>query len=265
MTTTAQTLTPTTRSPLRATLALTRCELLKLSRNPMFMLGTVLFPTVFFAMFALPSVKESIGQVGVGQYFVISYSAYSLLSVALFSFGVSVAAERGMGWTRLLRVAPMPPAAYFAAKITAGLLIGLLAILILVAFASLVGGVRFDFPVLGLAIFKLLVGMVPLVLLGLFIGYAANPTSAAVVAQFLFIPLSFMSGLFIPLSQAPHFMQQLAPFSPVYHFAQIGWTTIGAPANGSELSHWLWLLGYGALFLILALWAYRRAEDKSYS
>ncbi len=265
MTTTVQTPLPTTRSPLSATLALARCELLKLARNPMFMLGTVLFPTVFFAMFALPYVKESIGQVGVGQYFVISYSAYSLLSVALFSFGVSVAAERGMGWTRLLRVAPTPPAAYFAAKIAAGLLIGLLAILVLVAFAFLVGGVRFDFPVLVLAILKLLLGMVPLVLLGLFIGFAANPTSAAVVAQLLFIPLSFMSGLFIPLSQAPQFIRELAPYSPVYHFAQIGWSTIGAPQGGSEESHWLWLLGYGALFLVLALWAYKRAEDKRFN
>lgn len=244
---------------------LVRAELHKLLRVPMFTVSTILFPILFFAMFGLPNVKYSLEGVNAGAYMVVSYAAYSLLSVALFSFGVSVAAERGMGWTRLLRVSPMPPALYFLAKIVTAMIMGLVSVLCLVTFARFAGGVTIAPETLALVLAKLLAGMVPFVALGLFIGYVTTPTSAAPIAQLIFLPLSFMSGLFIPISQGPEFLRHLAPYMPAYHFAQLGWGTIGAKTSGTAGEHALWLLGYTAVFFTLALWAYKRDEGKKFS
>jgi len=106
--------------------------------------------------------------------------------------------------------------------------------------------------------------MIPFVALGLLIGYVAGPNSAAAIANLIFLPLSFASGLFVPLAFMPTFIQQIAPYLPAYRTAQLAWTTIGA-GDGSPLGvHLLWLGGYTVLFLALALAAYRRDEGKNY-
>src|SRR3712207_7768810 len=52
-------------------------------------------------------------------------SSYSVISVALFSFGASIAAERGLGWNKLLRVTPLQPRLIFAAKMIMAMIFGL--------------------------------------------------------------------------------------------------------------------------------------------
>lgn len=262
--TTAPKTAPRRAPVLPALAALVRAELLKLVRVPAFIVPTVLFPSLIFAMFALPNLQSRLGGVNAGQYFVVSYAAYALLSTALFSFGVSVAAERGLGWTRLLRVTSLPASTYFLAKALAAVALGLLSVTLLVLFAGLVGRVAYDLPTLLLALAKLLVGMQVFVGLGLAIGYLGGPNSAAAIANVIFLPLSFASGLFIPVEVGPKFLQVIAPFTPGYHFAALGWGTLGVRDVGPEWTHWLWLLGYAAVFFGVALWAYRRDEGKRY-
>src|SRR5688572_16966012 len=86
-----------------------RCEVLKLLRIPAFSIPTLLFPIMFFAFFGLPNVGGEIDGRDAGSYILASYGAYAMISVALFSFGVSIAAERGLGWNKLLRTTPMHP------------------------------------------------------------------------------------------------------------------------------------------------------------
>src|SRR4051794_15329612 len=186
---------------------LVRCELVKLLRVPIFVISTLVFPLMFFAFFGLPNINEEISGVKLGAYILASYGAYSVISVALFSFGASIAAERGLGWNKLLRVTPLQPRALFAAKAIMAMIFGLAVLSCLFTFGALVG-VRMPlqhwFGLIGL----LLVGMIPFVALGLWIGYIAGPNSAAAVANVIFLPLSFASGLFLPLDFLPGIIQK---------------------------------------------------------
>jgi len=242
---------------------LVRCELVKLVRVPIFVISTLVFPLMFFAFFGLPNINEEISGVKLGAYILASYGAYSVISVALFSFGASIAAERGLGWNKLLRVTPLQPRALFAAKVIMAMIFGLAVLSCLFTFGALVG-VRMSpqhwFGLIGL----LLVGMIPFVALGLWIGYIAGPNSAAAVANVIFLPLSFASGLFLPLDFLPGIIQKIAPYLPAYHVGQLGWGLLGA-GDGKQLGiHLLWLAGYTAVFLALALVAYRRDEGKQF-
>jgi ABC-type uncharacterized transport system permease subunit len=51
------------------------------------------------------------------------------------------------------------------------------------------------------------------------------------VANLIFVPLSFASGLFIPVAQLPGFIQKIPPYLPTYHYGQIAWNAIGAPSE----------------------------------
>ena len=84
------------------------------------------------------------------------------------------------------------------------------------------------------------------------------------VANLIYVPLAFASGLFIPVSQLPVLRaQQVAPYLPTYHYGQLAWSAIGAPSEPVAVSL-AWLTAYMVLFLALALRAYRREEEQKF-
>jgi ABC-2 type transport system permease protein len=256
------TLAPPSASALRPFLALARTELLRLLRNRALIVPALLLPIIFFSLWGLPNAGYKLGGVNAGRYMLVSYAAYSLISTALFGFGVAVAAERASGWWRQLRVTPAPPALIFAAKIVASLVMGLLSVLALCLFAGLVGHIWLGAADLLGVLLRLLPGMVPFALLGLALGLLVGPDAAGGVANLIALPMLFASGIFVPLDTAPDFIRQLAPYLPAYHFGQLGWSAIGASPAGAEWMHWAWLAGYAALFGLIALWAERRSETR---
>lgn len=239
------------------------CEVMKLLRIPAFAIPTLLFPIMFFSFFGLPNVGREMSGIEAGSYMMASYGAYAVMSVALFSFGVSVSAERGLGWNKLLRTTPMNPLAYFSAKIVMAIIIGAITVGLLFGFGAIVG-IRIPMLMWVKLLGLLMVGMIPFVALGLWIGYVAGPNSAAAIANVIFLPLSFASGLFMPLDFLPDIVQKVAPYLPAYHVGQLGWTALGAENEHSLGYHLLWVAGYTVVFLVMAVIAYRRDEGKNY-
>ena len=249
-------------SALRPFLALARTEIVRLLRNRAYLIPALMLPILFFALWGLPSASGKLGGVNAGLYMMVSYAAYALISTAMFGFGVSVAAERASGWWRQLRVTPATPVMLFGAKIAASLVMGLLSVLALMLFAGLAGGLWLNLPMFFGVLLRLLPGMVPFALLGLALGLMVGPDAAGGVANLIALPMLFASGIFVPLDVAPDFIKTLAPYLPAYHYGQLGWSAVGAKPVGAEWTHWVWLLGYSALFLAVALWAARRNEAR---
>jgi ABC-2 type transport system permease protein len=245
-------------------LMLVRAEVLQRVRVPGFVITTLIFPTMFFAFFGLPNLRRIAGGVDVGAYTMASFGAYAVMSVALIAFGVSISAERGLGWNKLLRASPMGPLPYFVAKLLMALVLGFGSLALLFTFAALVGHLREPVAFWAKLSGLLVVGMIPFVLLGLAIGYLASPTVAAPVANLISLPLSFASGLFVPIRLLPKGVQSVAPFLPSYHVAQLGWTLLGAGDGAGYAAHLAWVGAYSAVFLSLAVVAYRQDDGKTF-
>ena len=130
------------RNVLKLVLTETRFEFLKLLRLPMYSVATLAFPLMFYLLFGTFYGNLEAQGVQVSRYMVATFGAAGVLSAALFSFGVGVASERGQGWMRLKRVSPMPPIAYFLAKIGMALLFGLMVVVIITAAGMITQGVR---------------------------------------------------------------------------------------------------------------------------
>jgi ABC-2 type transport system permease protein len=250
-----------TRFPLST---LVKAEVLQRIRVPGFVISTLIFPMMFFAFFGLPNLGRRAGGADVGAYMMASYGAYAVMSVALISFGVSISAERGLGWNKLLRASPMDPLAYFVAKVLMALVLGFLALALLFAFAAIVGHVSLPITFWVKITALLITGMVPFVALGLAIGYLASPTAAAPIANLISLPLSFASGLFVPLQFLPPSVQHVAPYLPSYHVAELGWTLLGAGDGMALGGHFAWIGGYAVAFMALAVIAYRRDEGRTF-
>ena len=239
-------------------------EFLKLVRVPIFAVTTIALPLMFYVIFGITFAGEQARGVGITTYMLVTYGAFGVIGAALFGFGVSVAVERGQGWMRLKRVAPMPPLAYFVAKVRDEPGRGHHHRARHVALGALVGGVRLELGqtvAVGLA---LVAGAVPFSAMGLAFGYLVGPNSAPAVLNLVWLPMAFASGLWVPISQLPDVVQTLAVALPPYHFVQLALGTIGASEGGSPVLHGAALLAFTSLFLAVAAWGFRRDEGRTY-
>ena len=257
--------TPAVAPMLTMLVAQTRSELLMRWRVPAFSVTNLALPIVFFTFFGLPVAHLRRGDgVSVGAYLLASFGAYAVGNVMVYGFGIGVANERGMKIDRLMRASPLPPLVFMLAKVLTALVFSLVALVLLIAFGIVVGGIHQTPAVWATIIVRLLAGSLPFIALGFAIGYWSGPNAAPALANLIYLPLSFASGLFVPLNQLPAFIQTMAPYLPSYHYAQLAWSALGAGREslGESL---LWLGGYTALFLTLAVRSYRREERAKFA
>ena len=73
----------------------TRCELMRLLREPMYVIPTLLFPALFYAMFGL--LLGARGSAEAARYLLATYGVFGVMGAALFGFGVTVAMDRDQG------------------------------------------------------------------------------------------------------------------------------------------------------------------------
>jgi len=250
-------------NPARAYVAEIKYEFLKTIRLPGYVIPTILFPLMFYILFGLALGPKAGGGVEAATYLIATYGAFGVIGASLVGFGVSVATERGQGWLLVKRASPMPPMAYFIAKIAMSMLFSLVLVILLLTLGTSFGGVELPVSTMLALTGTLVAGALPFCAMGLAIGYLAGPNSASAIVNLIYLPMSFASGLWIPMEILPKFFKVLGPMLPAYHFAQLGLASLGY-GQGSALIHLLVLGGYALIFLAIALFAYRRDEGRTF-
>ncbi len=214
-------------------LRLAEAQWLNLVRTPAYSLPTLLFPVMFYAFFGLVMLP------GQSLSLLCTFATFGVLGAALFSFGVGIAFERAQGWLLLLRASPAPVYAVIVGKAFGAMLFGLIIVVMMSALAAAFGGVRLHTTQwLGLAA-VLVAGTLPFCLLGLALGLCLKPNVAPAVVNIVYLPLGFLSGLWIPASQFPPALQAIAGWLPPYHLAALALDVTGArPADwGAALAN----------------------------
>ena len=240
-------------------------EFLKLWRMPAYAIPSIAFPVMFYALFGLAFGSGRVTQTtNMATYLIATYGAFGVIGAALFGFGVGVAVERGQGWMMLKRATPMPPLAYFFAKLAMAALFSAIIVLLLIFMGTTFGNVSLPAMSFVRLFVTLVLGSIPFGAIGLAIGYLAGPNSAPAIVNILYLPMSFGSGLWLPIDVMPPFVKALAPFLPPYHLAQLALGAIGADRGAPVWTHILVLAGFTLAGLGVAMWGYRRDEDKTW-
>jgi ABC-2 type transport system permease protein len=242
----------------------TKYEFLKRLRMPMYSLSLVLFPTMFYVLFGLLiHPKASIDHVGVASYLMATMACYGVIGVGLFGFGVSVAVERGQGWLEVKRASPMPAAAPFVGRLLTCLLFSVVVALPILVTGIAFGGVRLTMLQALFFIAALVGGSIPFCALGLAIGYFAKPNSAIGVVNLIYLPLSFFSGLWVPVEGFSSMLQNVAHILPAYHFGRLVLNVVGVH-NGPIGIHIEVLAGFALICLGIARLGFQKDEGKLY-
>lgn len=243
------------RRVLGAYLAEARSECLRYMRSPGFMLPIMLFPGMFYLLFGVVMGKAE--GAGAARYLLASYGVFGVMSPGLFGFGVSLAIERDGGLLTLKRALPMPPGAYLLGKMLMAMAAAAMVMLLLLAMAVGLAHVSLSSVQAGGLLLAGMLGVLPFCALGMYVGTLFKGQSAPAMLQMIYLPMSFLSGLWFPLSVMPKTLQHIAPVWPSYHLDQIALAAIGM-GQGAVWPHMLVLAGFAAVFLLLAARRLRR-------
>lgn len=236
-------------------------DLLSLWRTPGFFLPALLFPVVFYLFFGV-LFNYSAGQ---SDYMMVSYACFGVMGPAMFNFSISVASDRTHGWLTLKRLSPMPLSAYMIAKYVSSSVFALLIVLMLFVLAASFADVRLWGWQWASLLIVLLLGTLPFALLGLLLGFCFSEKAAPAVVNLIYLPMAFLSGLWIPIQYLPETVQNIANVLPAYHFSQLAYAILN---TGTEVDVWglLYthlppLVIFSAVMIGLIAWRYKRLAD----
>lgn len=233
-------------------------ELLRVLRTPAFAIPSLVFPVVFYVLFALvlPGQWANFQK---ATYLFATYGVFGVIGPALFGFGVGLAIEREKGWLELKRVSPMPTFVYFIAKISMSLVFAFAVLCLLTVAAVGFGGVRIAPLVWLQLVATLMLGTLPFCAMGLWIGTLVKGQAAVALVNLVYLPMSVLSGLWIPLFALPQVLQKLAVAWPSWHLAQMALGVVGQVKDVAYARHALVLLATTGVFLVLAAMRLRKA------
>ena len=199
-------------SPLRSYVLEAWYEWRRLLRTPSYVIPTLLFPALFYVLFGVLLNK---GKGDAAHYLLATYGVFGAMGAGLFGCGVTVAIEREQGLLTYKRALPMPPGAYLAAKMVTAVLFASAIFLLLAVLAATLGGVSLPIAQWALLAAVCALGVLPFCAIGLFIGTLVGGQGAPAVINMLFLPMAFLSGLWLPLKLLPSWIAGMAPVWPM--------------------------------------------------
>lgn len=237
----------------------TRVAFLDLLRWPAYVVPTIVFPAMFFAIFDMPFARRG---TDIANSTTLAFIVFAIVGVTLYQFGVGIAQERGRPWERYLRTLPVSATVRFTARILTAVFFGILTALVVAVVARAFTPVELNVAQWLRVLIYSLYGGIPFVLIGISIGYLTSARAAVPIATAANLLLAYAGGLWMPPSDLPAFVARISPYLPTREFADLLWSVTG-DANAAQALIGLGI--YAILFATIAAIGYRRDERKRYA
>jgi ABC-2 type transport system permease protein len=236
-----------------------RLEVARSLRDPRYIMLALAAPVGFYllfsTLFAGPSGSPGATYVQVGL--MVSMSVFGGMWAVLSATGPRIAQDRSVGWLRQTRLLPIRASSLAIARLLAALLLVGPTIGLVMLTAVISHGIHLDAGQWIALITVLWVGVIPIAIMGVAIGYATGAEIAFGIVYGLYMVLSALGGLWMPISTMPAGMQVFGKLLPSYRAADLGWHI--AFGNPVDYSSALYLLAWAAVFAVVALYFSRRA------
>ena len=237
-----------------------RLEILRTFRDRRYVFFTLAFPVALYLLwsnvFADAGTDPGTG-LGVDAYMLVGFGLYGGIGATLSVTAPRLAQELRTGWLRQLRVTPLRPSAMVAAKTLAAMTLALPSLVLVGLAAVLTQDIALS-PAAWAALLAVgWLGTLPFAAMGTLIGSLAKGDSAQPVMLIVYLGLSIVGGLWMPVSQLPTVLREISAWTPTNRLAELGFDVVGghAPAAAPFMILAAWAVVLGAL----AALAYRRA------
>jgi ABC-2 type transport system permease protein len=212
---------------------------------------TLVMPVMFLVMISFFLGDEP----GATQYVTPALAVFGMVTATFTNLAINTSMARDEGILKRVAGTPLPMILHLGGRIISAVLIGLISVAVML----LVGWALFDvvipWPRMGVFALLLMLGAATFSALGLAVA-AITPTSRAApaIANFVVLPLAFISGVFFPLEGAPSWLRTVASLLPLEPMATAAIDTFdqtleaGFPARAT-----ISLLVWGAVGLVVAV------------
>jgi ABC-2 type transport system permease protein len=234
-----------------------------LIRTRSFSLATIGFPVMFYVIFGIANRHAYDGSVHLAKYMLAGYACFGLIGAALFGIGVGLSSDLAAGRLELKRASPMPVSAYLFAKCSSAVAFGLIIVSILTIVGTAFGDVHLSASELIKMLGMTMAGSISFASMGLLIALLVPANAAPGIINLIYLPMSFLSGLWMPLKFMPHWLQSFAPFLPTYHLSQLMLSIFHYNDAMSLTTHWNALIGFTLLMLGISSLLFHRKEQNA--
>jgi len=241
-------------------------EVRRALRNRRYVMLAIAIPVVFYVLYTgvlagdTADPNAQVAGLAWRTYFMISMAAYAAIGAALGG-AIVIAGERESGWTRQLRVTPLPPVAYIGGKLLVSYIVTVPAIAAVLLAGVVIDHVTMSIPDWLLLFGVLALGALPFAALGLLIGYVFDGNSAQGATMISLFGLAILGGLWAPISSFPDDLATIGRMLPSFRLADIGRDAAnGLLPDGSDVAI---LASYAVVIGALAVWRYRSSEQRT--
>ncbi|WP_308637631.1 ABC transporter permease [Paenibacillus silvisoli] len=244
---------------LTATIAQCKAELLRTVRNKRFFIFSIIMPIIFYFLFSnIVGDNKQVGGVDWSAYYLMSMTCYGIIGASFSTFAIRFSRERSQGWIRMLRITPLPSWAYILSKIVSQAIINLFIVIMMFLIGGIAKGI--DLPASawiesGLWIW---LGGLSFMTLGTLFGTMRNPDAVQVVSTIVYMGMSVVGGLWMPVETMSSTMRNIAELLPTYRLGQGAWNLI---ANGSLSWEGIGILAaYVVVLMVVSSWIMKKQE-----
>jgi ABC-2 type transport system permease protein len=196
-------------------------EMLSALRTVGFAIPFIVVPVAIYFLFGVVIFGKAPGGgehgPGIANYLFSGFSVLAAIMPGIFC-GVILAQEREHNLLKLKRAMPLPPGATIIAKVLMAMGIAALAVTLVCGVALAAGTLTISAGQVAIIWATLIVGTIPFSAIGLLIGSFASASSAPAYGNLFFLPMTWLSGLFIPL---PAFLEPWVVIWPAFHLNQV--------------------------------------------
>jgi ABC-2 type transport system ATP-binding protein len=245
-----------------------RLELARTVRDVRYLVLAIAAPVGFYLLFAAVFGGPSNGApdtfgLPASVEIMVAMATFGAMWAALSSTAPRLARDREGGWLTFLRTTPLRPLWVLAARIAAGLLVALPAIVGVGITGVLAHGVQLSAGQWAAGLVLLWVGTLPFIALGIAIGSLTSSTVAYALSTGFYFGFAALGGLWVPPGILSPTLRDVAMALPSYNQAALGWEVAsgGRPTVDNVVVLAAWTTGLALLALAAQRHPRRRATE----
>jgi ABC-2 type transport system permease protein len=199
-----------------------RFDLRAFLRNKQARFFTLALPLIFLVIFVSVFGNDTVGpnQVKASTYYVPGISALAVIGSSFVNLVISIAAQRESGTLKRRRATPVPAWVLIAGRTLTAMVISLVVMTVLLLLGRFAYGVRLPTSTIPGVALTAIAGSIAFCILGYALStFVDSEDAAQPMVQAIILPLYFISGIFIPNVNLPHWLRDVAKFFPVQHLA----------------------------------------------
>jgi ABC-2 type transport system permease protein len=244
----------------------TRYELVTFARNRQARFFTVALPVIFLVIFVSVFGNSHVGpeHIKASTYYVPGIAALAVLSASFTNLVISITTQRELGILKRRRATPVPAWVLILSRALASLVVSALVTAIVIAIGAIAYGVSVNPSSLGALALSVAVGSLAFACLSYALSSVIGSADGAQpVVLAITLPLSFISGVYIPSVRLPSGLQDVAQLFPLQHLVAAMSRGFLPGSTGVAWGDLAIVAGWGLAGLAIALQRFRWAPVAS--